>query len=1102
MRSFADLPFNAYLSTEGAQALDHDFLLFLQQADANLYAALLNYRAGNTTEPLSEFLMALAIVIENFLAHFFNIETALQTLQDSILIDQPIFQFKKEFVNKRAKRRLTKNEILPDINDLNTWLKNAIHSNNHLLDESDELAIAHYGLSLIAQADEAAIEKLTLWCIHQLQTHCTWASFKMPHKLDYEHLIPKVLHPRHRDGFDLTDTRMSARAVQQEIHYCVYCHKNEDDFCRKGFPNNKKQPELGFKKNPLDVTLHGCPLDENISEMNLLKREAYSIAALAMITKENPLCALTGHRICNDCMKSCIYQKQDPVNIPEIETRILTDVLALPLGVEIYLLLMRWNPLRATQYYPKSYNDKKIMIAGFGPAGITLAHHLLMEGCAIFGFDGLKLEALSAELLQAPILHYSHIEENLSTRIMQGFGGVAEYGITVRWDKNFLKLIYIALMRRPYFQAAGSIRLGGTIHIEDAWALGFDHVCLAVGAGLPKALPIPGSLAPGMRQANDFLMALQLTGAAKKESLANLQIRMPILVIGGGLTGVDTATEAQAYYLIQIEKTYQRYHRLCTLLGTETVRAQFNALDLEILDEHLQHAKIVQEERARARAENRLPHLQRVLQTFGGVTLVYRRRMQESPAYISNHEELTKALEEGIVYAENKWPKEVLLDQYGHVSGLRCRVRHHDDNGQWSVEQDHVDLPAKTILVATGAQLNIAYAFEHKHVLERQGMQYRTYEDQAGTLTEITHDRHCKDDAIGPFTSYDQHDKRVSFIGDSHPVFHGNVVKAIASAKQSYLKIMAALPATTMPISYEEFAKKMAAHFDSYIVDMQFYHEKIIEMTLYSPAAITHFNAGHFYRLQNYETPALRTADVSLQTEAIAVFGKSIAREKNTITVGIIDQGASTHLAKRFKIGERVAFMGPTGAANRLKDHENMLIIGAELAAIQAISTGLTLKNASHHLTYVGLTADIPDPYKEELSKVCDQVIFTNDLYETLRKIDLKTMQRILIIGSPTLMRDFKLWKNTHADLFCENLKLFGSAYTPMQCMLKGVCSQCLQWQIDPHTGKRTKAVFSCSWQHPPLDLIDLDNLEERLSQNRMQEILTRLYVENVVDGG
>ena len=55
-----------------------------------------------------------------------------------------------------------------------------------------------------------------------------------------------------------------------------------------------------------------------------------------MICVDNPMVAATGHRICNDCMKACIYQKQEPVDIPQIETRTLKDVLALPWGFEIY----------------------------------------------------------------------------------------------------------------------------------------------------------------------------------------------------------------------------------------------------------------------------------------------------------------------------------------------------------------------------------------------------------------------------------------------------------------------------------------------------------------------------------------------------------------------------------------------------------------------------------------------------------------------------------------------------------------------------------------------------------------------------------------------
>ena len=175
--------------------------------------------------------------------------------------------------------------------------------------------------------------------------------------------------------------------------------------------------------------------------MNVLRKEGFSIGALAVIMIDNPMCAATGHRICNDCMKACIYQKQDPVNIPQIETRILTDVLSLPYGVEIYLLLMRWLPIRLSQPIPKPNNHQKVCVMGMGPAGFTLAYHLLMEGCTVVGMDGLKIEPLPKKWLQNPVYQSESLWKALDQRPILGFGGVAEYGITSRWDKNFLSLI-------------------------------------------------------------------------------------------------------------------------------------------------------------------------------------------------------------------------------------------------------------------------------------------------------------------------------------------------------------------------------------------------------------------------------------------------------------------------------------------------------------------------------------------------------------------------------------------------------------------------------------------------------------------------------------
>ena len=195
-------------------------------------------------------------------------------------------------------------------------------------------------------------------------------------------------------------------------------------------------------------------------------------------------------------MKSCIFQKQEPVDIPQVETRTLKDVLELPCGFEIYGLLTRWNPLNLrTALAASRQRAKKVLIVGLGPAGFTLAHHLMNDGHTVVGVDGLKIEPLPADISGVDAARtpraLSAIRDDVAIstkvsddRVMAGFGGVAEYGITVRWDKNFLKDCPPAARtpRRVHYVRRRALRRHAH-RGQTPLRSGFDHVALCARRG-------------------------------------------------------------------------------------------------------------------------------------------------------------------------------------------------------------------------------------------------------------------------------------------------------------------------------------------------------------------------------------------------------------------------------------------------------------------------------------------------------------------------------------------------------------------------------------------------------------------------------------------
>jgi NAD(P)H-flavin reductase/NADPH-dependent glutamate synthase beta subunit-like oxidoreductase len=987
-----------------------------------------------------------------------------------------------------------------------------------------------------------------------------WLSFKFPEKRDFDNLVAHETvdrvefkawmgeHRRRRDGFKLTDPRFNQRQVLSEVNHCIYCHERDTDSCSKGMRNKKTET---FKVDPLGVTTIGCPLDEKISEMHLVKRNGDNIGALAIIIIDNPMCPGTGHRICNECMKGCIYQKTDPVNIPQIETNVLTDVLFMPYGFEIYSLLTRWNPLNVKRPFMLPYNGKNALVVGLGPAGYTMSHYLLNEGFGVAGIDGLKLEPLSVSLtgdannLPLPIADFKELYEDLDQRILAGFGGVAEYGITVRWDKNFLKVIYLTLQRRAAFRSYGGIRFGGTLTIDDAWKMGFDHICIASGAGQPTIIDLKNNLMRGIRKASDFLMALQLTGAAKASSMANLQVRLPAGVIGGGLTAIDTATELMAYYPVQVEKVLHRYQTLVNVYGEQVVRGRYDQEEIIILDEFLEHGKAIQAERERAATEDELPDFQPLVESWGGVTLFYRKGMKDAPAYRQNHEEISEALEEGIALAEGMSPLSAEGDEYGHLNAVDFEKLILEDQ-RWKNSGEIVKVPLRSLYVAAGTSPNTIYQSEYPDTFVMDKWFFQRYEPEITAdsveLVAMHDEAMPKLGKPAPLTSYQKDGKFISFYGDNHPVYAGNVVKAMASAKNGYpyvVKLFAQQLAGLKPEQQAErdtalqiLFSRLDADFKATIVAINRLTPTIIEVVVKAPLAAEKFYPGQFYRVQNYEAFAPTLEGTVLAAEGLALTGAEVDKEKGTISLIALEMGSSSRLCATWKVGDPLVIMGVTGSPTDIPSNQTVLLLGGGLGNAVLFSIGKALRAAGNRVIYFAGYKKAQDRFKvEDVEAAADLIIWAVDKGEGVQAIiptrpqdksfvgnilecmvayakgdlgeqpiSLADVDHLVVIGSDRMMAAVK---SARFDVLKPYLNkahhAIGSINSPMQCMMKGICAQCLCKHVDADTGKEY-FVYSCYNQDQDLDKVDFSHLNARLRQNTVQEKLSNLWLDYLLE--
>jgi NADPH-dependent glutamate synthase beta subunit-like oxidoreductase/NAD(P)H-flavin reductase len=1144
------LSFTDLYDREGLARLDAVFVDWLKSAHVELHARVMAARVAPdalAAKDESNLLIELARPFEDFTAALFSISAEAASLRAYHSALAPLYDCKRLFVQRYVARTI-KPETAAAFDGCKVMADVALPARLQDGLEAWELVFAlavraETGADFKIDAPTPAIEALTryaAWALYSPEgrrRHRDGPLFKVPHKLAFEHLVPietevvdgvtrlRLPRPmlRHREGFALTDEGFDLVRALDQANYCIWCHNQGKDSCSRGLRDRKTG---AFQKSPFGVTLAGCPLDEKISEMNLLKSEGFSIGALAIAAVDNPLLAATGHRICNDCMKACIYQKQEPVDIPQIETRTLKDVLGLPWGFEIYSLLTRWNPLNLRRPIPRPTSGRTVLVVGLGPAGFNLAHHLMNDGHAVVGIDGLKIEPLpaaqsgvAADGTRQPFDAVRDIEvlrEDLGSRAMAGFGGVAEYGITVRWDKNFLKMVRLLLERRAQFSMFGGVRFGGTVTVESALAMGFDHIALCAGAGKPTVLDLPNGLARGVRAASDFLMALQLTGAAKKDSIANLQIRLPVVVIGGGLTAIDTATESLAYYPLQVEKFLARHEILVAERGEKAVFAAMNDEEREIAAEFIAHAQAIRSERAAAAREGRTPDITGLVNGWGGVGIVYRRRLIDSPSYTLNHEEVHKALEEDIRFSEGLSPVAVEVDANGHAKALKVAG---EQNGQ-KVE---ATLPARTILVAAGTQPNTVLAREDATHAFIDGKYFRALDEEGKPATP---ERVAKPAEVRVLMYRAADGRFMSFFGDLHPSFAGNVVKAMGGAKLGYpvlTRVMEKLPPAKR--SPAELLEQANGEWRAKVVRVERLTPTIVEVVVEAHAAARNFEPGQFYRLQNYEAWSKKVDGTLLTMEGLALTGAWVDKDKGLLSLITLEMGGSSDLCALLQPGEPVIVMGPTGTPTEIEPGETVVLAGGGLGNAVLFSIGQAFRKAGSKVLYFAGYKKASDRYKvEEIEAAADAVVWACDeapgfpidrpqdkstvanIVEAMRRyaagelgdqpIPFKDADRVIAIGSDGMMNAVRLARHGVLKPYLRaDHRALGSINSPMQCMMKEICAQCLQLHKDPLTGKES-VVFSCFNQDQELDRVDFTCLNQRLRQNGVQEKIGALWID------
>ena len=259
--------------------------------------------------------------------------------------------------------------------------------------------------------------------------------------------------------------------------------------------------------------------------------------------------------------------------------------------------------------------------------------------------------------------------------------------------------------------------------------------------------------------------------------------------------------------------------------------------------------------------------------------------------------------------------------------------------------------------------------------------------------------------------------------------------------------------------------------------------------------------------------------------EGLALTGAWVDRKRGLLSTIVLEMGGSSDLCVLLKPGEPVVLMGPTGTPTETPAQETVLLAGGGLGNAVLFSIGQRLREVGSRVLYFAGYKKMADRFKvEEIERASDVVVwccdeppgfaperpgdmtFTGNIVEAMVAygsgklgdvdIPLGDASRLIVIGSDGMMRAMQRARHTVLQPFLSpQIHGIASINSPMQCMMKEICAQCLQLHRNPETGEET-VVFSCFNQDQALDRVDFDVLRARLALNGVQEKLTRQWID------